>query len=63
MRPNPLMATLIFFAWVTCFEPTVPCKIAKQERHISVQIPTRAFFSPATLGILAVYRPFGVFYD
>lgn len=26
MRPNPLMATLIFFAWVTCFEPTVPCK-------------------------------------
>ena len=25
MRPKPLMATLICLAWVTCFEPVVPC--------------------------------------
>ena len=39
MRPNPLMATLIFFAWVTCFEPTVPCKISSEDCRSRAHIP------------------------
>ena len=33
MRPKPLMATLIFFAWVTCFEPVVPCGQQQQQQR------------------------------
>ena len=43
MRPNPLMATLSFFAWVICFDPLVPwCNQDKKLKTSSYLVLTAA---------------------